>query len=111
MENQEIIEERILDMNQIQEYLVYNYHLKNEQIEAKLLILLSKIKDEELKREIYQILGLAKGYTEYRLKNISEEIGLTKSRVKTLVKELVAEEKIKFIVENNLTFLCPIISP
>lgn len=94
-------------MEELLEYFVYNYGKKNEEIVEKLSPIVENIEDEELKSQLSAILGIAKGYTEYKAKEIAETTGLNRSRVKALIKQLDQEDKIDILVENKITFIIP----
>ena len=51
---------------------------------------------------------MAKGYTEYKRKQIANDIGVSKTAVKFMVDNLIAENKIKLVKENNVTFIVPV---
>lgn len=95
------------------EYLLYNYGQKNDMIANSLDNVVEKINlnesvDDDIKRELYISLGLAKGYTEYRIKELATILGVSKSAIKYMTNTLLEEKKITMLKENNITFLVPI---
>lgn len=98
---------------ELYEFIEYNYGQKNEAIASKLETALNNIVDNEnidenIKKDIYVALGMAKGYTEYKRKQIANDIGVSKTAVKFMVDNLIAENKIKLVKENNVTFIVPV---
>lgn len=94
-------------MEELLEFIMYNYGKKNDDIAEKLEPVIDKVEDEEVKAELYSILAISKGYTEYIAKNISELTGITRTKVKTTVKQMLEEGKVENIVMNKTTYLVP----
>ena len=95
------------------EYLLYNYGQKNDMIANSLGDVIEKIQlnetvDEEVKRELYISFGMAKGYTEYRIKELATVLGVSKSAIKYMANTFLEENKVGMLKENNITFLVPI---
>lgn len=100
-------------MQELLEYFVYNYRMENPILTEHLVALFDSIKDSEnvpqdVKTEIFKAMQMSRGYTEYKAGSVAQDLGLTKSRVKTLMKQAVDEHKIEMVVEYNLTFIKPI---
>lgn len=94
------------------EYVMYNYGQKNDRVVETLKLSLTDIIeteniDESIKRNVYVALGIAKGFTEYKGKELANELGVSKSAIKAMTNRLVGENKIELIKENNVTFIVP----
>ena len=59
--------------------------------------------------KIIKALNICKGYTEYRVKDIANDLGFTKTKVKYLVKQAIEENKLELLTIENVTFLRPIL--
>lgn len=94
-------------MEELLEFIMYNYGKKNDDIAERLEPLVQKVEDESLKAELYSILGISKGYTEYIAKNIAELTGINRTKVKATVKQMLEEGKVESIVMNKTTYLVP----
>lgn len=97
------------------EYLLFNFNSVSENTVKVLEKLFEKIKDdesvkEEYKKEIYLALGCAKGYTEYKTKELAKTLGVTKTAIKYMINNLLKDDKIEVIKERNISFLKPNIS-
>lgn len=95
------------------EFVLYNYNQKNDLVVETLLPVIDAISksndiDENLKREAYKALGLARGYTEYKAKELAVILGVSKTAIKFMTNSLIDEGKIELVKENNITFLNPI---
>lgn len=92
------------------EYIMFNFGQQNDKaVEILTEIYNSKENlDEENVIKIVKALNLCKGYTEYRVKDIANDLGFTKTKVKYLVKQLIDENKIELITIENVTFIKPI---
>ena len=75
------------------EYIMFNFGQQNDKaVEILTEIYNSKENlDEENVIKIVKALNLCKGYTEYRVKDIANDLGFTKTKVKYLVKQLIDE--------------------
>ena len=96
---------------ELYEYVMYNYGFQNEHcshILSRLYDSLMEKGEEASAMEVYRALQVSKGYTEYKVKEIADELGFTKTKVKYLVKQLSEDNQIELMVENNMTFLKPI---
>lgn len=95
------------------EYVLYNYNQKNNLVVDVLSPVIEAVAksedvDENIKREAYRALGIAKGYTEYKAKELAGILGVSKTAIKFMTNSLVEEGKIELVKENNITFLNPI---
>lgn len=95
------------------EYVLYNYNQKNDLVVQTLLPVIDVIAqstdfDETLKREAYKALGMARGYTEYKAKELAGILGVSKTAIKFMTNSLIEEGKLELVKENNITFLNPI---
>lgn len=93
------------------EYIMFNFGQQNEKAVEILTDLYENSKDsfnEENLIKLIKALNNCKGYTEYRVKDIANDLGFTKTKVKYLVKQLIEENKIELVVTENVTFLKPI---
>ena len=93
------------------EYIMFNFGQQNEKTVAILTDLYENSREsfsEENLVKLIKALNICKGYTEYRVKDIAEDLGFTKTKVKYLVKQLVEEQKIELVMIENVTFLKPI---
>lgn len=93
------------------EYIMYNFGQQNE----KAIEILSDIyesqkenMDSETVVKIIRALNICKGYTEYRVKDIAQDLNFSKTKVKYLVKQLIEEGKLELVTMENVTFLKPI---
>lgn len=95
------------------EYFEYSFRQKNDAISKILEDALSRIDENneaftDLKRDISLALGVSKGYTEYKAKELADVLGVSKTAVKYMINKLKEENKIELIKENNITFIKPI---
>lgn len=95
------------------EYILYNYNQKNDLVVETLLPVIDSIIkstdiDESLKRETYKALGMARGYTEYKAKELAIILGVSKTAIKFMTNSLIEDGKLELVKENNITFLNPI---
>lgn len=96
---------------ELQEYIMFNFGQQNDKAIEILTDLYENHKDsftEEELAKLVKALNICKGYTEYRVKDIANDLGFTKTKVKYLVKQAIEENKIELVVEENVTFLKPI---
>lgn len=98
---------------EIFEYFEYIFRQKNEAIAKILEDTLNKIDEEDehlssIRRDISLALGVSKGYTEYKAKELAETLGVSKTAIKFMINKLKEENKIELIKENNITFIKPI---
>lgn len=96
------------------EYVNYNFMQKNDNVIMILENLISEIENdenvkEEYKRSIYIAYGCAKGYTEYKAKELAQCLGVSKTAIKYMSDNLQKENKIQLIKERNVTFIKPIV--
>ena len=95
--------------NQILEYIEYNVKSnKNEEIIELLRISIDNFNEDipvEIKNPIVTAYGLANGWLEYRVKDFANDTGLSRTAVKTQVKNLEAEGLIKIHKEETITFI------
>lgn len=92
------------------EYVNYNYKQKNDNavrlIEESIeLIRNEESIPEEVRKKIYTALGYAKGYTEYKTKELSNILGVSKTAIKFMTNKLLEEKIIELVKENNVTFI------
>lgn len=77
--------------------------------------LLSSISDkniievEEALYEINRAIGISKGYTEYVKNKLSSDLGISKTAIKYIVKQLINENKIEVVTIGEISFIKPII--
>lgn len=95
--------------NQILEYIEYNVKSdKNEKIAEFLKEAIDNFNEDtplEIKAPTILAFGLAKGWLEYRVKDFANDTGLSKTAVKTQVRNLEAEGIITVHKEENITFI------
>lgn len=96
------------------EYVHYNYNQQNKLVSELLQLVIDDINskecnvEESTQRNIYIALGVSKGYTEYKTKELTNILGISKTSLKFMTNILIDEGKIELIKENNITFLRPI---
>lgn len=93
------------------EYIMYNFGQQNEKAIDILLDIYESQKenmDSETVVKIIRALNICKGYTEYRVKDIAQDLNFSKTKVKYLVKQLIEEGKLELVTMENVTFLKPI---
>lgn len=92
------------------EYIMYNFGLQNEKAVAILSEVYNQKEnlDEETLIKIVKALNTCKGYTEYRVKDIAQDLDFSKTKVKYLVKQLLDEGKIELVTMENVTFIKPL---
>ena len=96
---------------ELQEYIMFNFGQQNDKAVEILSDLYENHKDSFTEEELIKLikaLNVCKGYTEYRVKDIANDLGFTKTKVKYFVKQAIEENKIELVVEENVTFLKPI---
>lgn len=90
---------------------MYNFGQQNEKAIDILLDIYESQKenmDSETVVKIIRALNICKGYTEYRVKDIAQDLNFSKTKVKYLVKQLIEEGKLELVTMENVTFLKPI---
>jgi DNA-binding MarR family transcriptional regulator len=93
------------------EYIMFNFGQQNERAIGILTDLYENSKEifgEEDLIKLVKALNACKGYTEYRVKDIANDLGFSKTKVKYLVKQLIEENKIELVIMENITFIKPI---
>lgn len=93
------------------EYIMYNFGQQNEKAIDILLDIYESQKenmDSETVVKIIRALNICKGYTEYRVKDIAQDLNFSKTKVKYLVKQLIEEGKLELVTMENVTFFKPI---
>jgi hypothetical protein len=100
-------------MQELLEYFVYNYRMENPILTEHLSTLFERMKNaddvpQDVKTEVFKAMQMSKGFTEYKAATVAADLGLTKSRIKALMKQAVDEGKVEMVVEYNLTFIKPI---
>ena len=94
------------------EYIMFNFGQQNETAANILNDLYENSKDNLSQEDLIKIikaLNICKGYTEYRVKDIANDLGFTKTKVKYLVKQAIEENKLELLTIENVTFLRPIL--
>lgn len=95
--------------NEILEYLQYNCNMnRSDKIIESLEEAISKFDSTtpiELKLPIYSALGIAKGWIQYRVKDFAVETGLTRTAVRTQVKQLEMANLITLEKMDTVTFI------
>lgn len=96
------------------DYLLENYNKKNDLLINTLIPIVDSIQenqyiDENIKKEVYKALFIAKGYTEYKCKEISSILDISKTALKYKINKLIYEHKLEIVKYNNVTFLKPIL--
>lgn len=96
-------------MNQVLEYIEYNAKAeKNMKIAETLKIAIDNFNENtpvELKNPVLMAYGLANGWVEYRVKDFATDTGLSKTAVKTQIRQLEDEKFISLQKEENITFI------
>lgn len=93
------------------EYIMYNFGQQNEkaiEILMEVYELQKENMDSETVVKIIRALNICRGYTEYRVKDIAQDLNFSKTKVKYLVKQLIDEGKLELVTMENVTFLKPI---
>ncbi len=93
------------------EYIMYNFGQQNEKAIEILLDIYETQKeniDSETLVKIIRALNICRGYTEYRVKDIAQDLNFSKTKVKYLVKQLIEEGKLELVTMENVTFLKPL---
>lgn len=96
---------------ELQEYIMFNFGQQNDKAVEILSDLYENHKDSFTEEELIKLikaLNVCKGYTEYRVKDIANDLGFTKTKVKYLVKQAIAEKQLELVIVENVTFLKPI---
>lgn len=96
------------------EYVNFNFLQKNDYVVEILEDLMKSLEEdenvkEEYKRTICVASGCAKGYTEYKAKELAKLLGVTKTAIKYMCDTLLEEKKIILIKDRNVTFIKPVI--
>ena len=90
---------------------MFNFGQQNDKAVEILSDLYENHKDSFTEEELIKLikaLNVCKGYTEYRVKDIANDLGFTKTKVKYLVKQAIAEKQLELVIVENVTFLKPI---
>ena len=93
------------------EYFIFNYARQNEKGAELINAIYESLKDnisEEDRDNFIRAINICLGYTEYKVKEIANETGFSKTKIKFLVKQLIADNKIELFVIENLTFIKPL---
>lgn len=96
---------------ELQEYIMFNFGQQNDKAVEILSDLYENHKDSFTEEDLIKLikaLNVCKGYTEYRVKDIANDLGFTKTKVKYLVKQAIAEKQLELVIVENVTFLKPI---
>lgn len=94
-------------MNELYEYLMYNYEKKHEEVAEELKEIMQEETSESIHQKLICAYGKAMGYTQYVITDLMEATGLTRSRIKALCKSMTQEGMIERITVEDVSFLVP----
>lgn len=98
-------------MNEILEYIDYNRKANLFAVDTIIENLKTAIDNfdentpQEVKIPVIKALGITCGWLEYKVKDFADETGLSKTAVKTQIKQLLEDEIITLYKIENITFI------
>ena len=98
-----------MDNQMLLEYLEYISKLeRNDKVVNTLEASINLLNDtvpQEIKSSIYTAYGLANGWLEYRVKDYANETGLSRTAVRTQIRDLEERGIVSIVKKENVTFL------